>query len=414
MDSEVIILNFMETSGAEYDIAKRFVEAGGGNLQNALNLFFQDPNMFSQSAPQINPAANFSNGMGQIPQSGPMGFQNQMQPQMGQPVRAPMAAHFDTLAGPRRGGRQAAPEPFRDYAQEWTRGTARSDNRGLADLFAPPSYIFQGTLDQACEESTKTGKWLLVNIQSTEEFSSHMLNRDVWKNPSIADIVKNHFVFAQRDQNSAFAKNFANLYKIWTHPSITIVDPVTRALRRKIVVPDQPDANNMLAPLVHFIEKSGLPSADGSHLQSSVKSGDKPKPSPKPKVSAPAKLNNDDDELAKAIAMSLAEAEESSVSDVKKAPSNFHPKPSAEPPAGPEATRILVRCPKNPRFKRRFLKTAKLKEIYAVLEHEVDVSYGNLENFVLFDARKKQTFNALERTLEELGLLNLALELKTL
>ena len=55
MTSQDDILKFMETSGADWDVAKKFLDASGGKLQNAINLFFQDPNMFNQSAAPINP-----------------------------------------------------------------------------------------------------------------------------------------------------------------------------------------------------------------------------------------------------------------------------------------------------------------------------------------------------------------------
>jgi len=422
MTSEDAILKFMETSGADWDVAKKFLDASSGKLENAINLFFQDPNMF-------NPAPNNPNMMP------PMASMPMAQPE----VRAPIDnVSYETLSGMRRGGRQAAPEPFRDYSNEWTRGGNNSDQRGLADLFSPPDYIFKGSLDEACTAAAREEKWLLVNIQSTEEFASHMLNRDIWKKQQISDIVKESFIFCQRDQNSSFARNFANLYNVWKHPSITILDPVTRACKKNMVVPEHPDANVMLAPFVHFIEKFGQPKADGSHLVVE-KSKSKEKPAPKtqiPSYTPPATNKTDPDAaaLAKAIAMSLADPQkqqqiqqsqksqssqssQAKSTDVKsQAPTHRHPKPSPEPPASKEATRILVRCPKNPRFKRRFLKSAKLKEIYAVLEHEVDISYGDVACFVLFDARKKKTFDAsmFEKTLSELELLNLALELKAL
>lgn len=33
-------------------------------------------------------------------------------------------------------------------------------------------------------------KWLIVNIQALDEFASWMLNRDVWKNEEIAELVQ--------------------------------------------------------------------------------------------------------------------------------------------------------------------------------------------------------------------------------
>ena len=112
-------------------------EASAWSVENAINLYFTDPNMFNA------PAA----------------------PPPQEQVRAPIAASFGTLAGPANPlyhGRQASTEPFRyffskklfarcfllrNYSQEWTRGS-RQDERGLATLFSPPDYVFSGTLEQ--------------------------------------------------------------------------------------------------------------------------------------------------------------------------------------------------------------------------------------------------------------------------
>ncbi|RVX11467.1 Plant UBX domain-containing protein 7 [Vitis vinifera] len=40
-------------------------------------------------------------------------------------------------------------------------------------------------------------KWLLVNLQSTTEFSSHMLNRDTWANEAVAQTISTNFIFWQ-------------------------------------------------------------------------------------------------------------------------------------------------------------------------------------------------------------------------
>ena len=40
-------------------------------------------------------------------------------------------------------------------------------------------------------------KWLLVNLQDSKEFASQVLNRDVWSNDNIEDIISAHFLFWQ-------------------------------------------------------------------------------------------------------------------------------------------------------------------------------------------------------------------------
>ena len=40
-------------------------------------------------------------------------------------------------------------------------------------------------------------KWLVVNIQNVSEFSCQCLNRDVWSNTQIKEIIRENFLFLQ-------------------------------------------------------------------------------------------------------------------------------------------------------------------------------------------------------------------------
>ncbi|CAK9141753.1 unnamed protein product [Ilex paraguariensis] len=50
---------------------------------------------------------------------------------------------------------------------------------------------------QAKDAAKVQDKWLLVNLQSTREFSSHMLNRDTWGNEAVAQTIRTNFIFWQ-------------------------------------------------------------------------------------------------------------------------------------------------------------------------------------------------------------------------
>jgi len=50
---------------------------------------------------------------------------------------------------------------------------------------------------QARDVAVKENKWLMVNIQNSGEFSCQTLNRDVWSNKGLKNIIKEHFVFWQ-------------------------------------------------------------------------------------------------------------------------------------------------------------------------------------------------------------------------
>eukprot|EP00878_Enallax_costatus_P040513 GHUV01046809.1.p1 GENE.GHUV01046809.1~~GHUV01046809.1.p1 ORF type:complete len:185 (-),score=39.17 GHUV01046809.1:388-942(-) len=68
----------------------------------------------------------------------------------------------------------------------------------LSDLFKPPAeLVFMGDWQSAGAEAGKQGKWLLVNIQSPDEFATHRLNRDTWGDALVQDMLKGSFIFWQ-------------------------------------------------------------------------------------------------------------------------------------------------------------------------------------------------------------------------
>ena len=68
----------------------------------------------------------------------------------------------------------------------------------LSELFKPPlDLMFQGNFTEAKEAGTTVNKWLLVNIQDSREFSSQVLNRDVWNNSRVKSVVSNNFLLWQ-------------------------------------------------------------------------------------------------------------------------------------------------------------------------------------------------------------------------
>jgi hypothetical protein len=57
-------------------------------------------------------------------------------------------------------------------------------------------------------------KWLLINVQYHEEFSSHMLNRDTWCDETVEQIVRSSFIFWQRGSTCTEAKKYVFCYTI--------------------------------------------------------------------------------------------------------------------------------------------------------------------------------------------------------
>ncbi|EFO20698.2 UBX domain-containing protein [Loa loa] len=98
----------------------------------------------------------------------------------------------------------------------------------LQNLFRPPiDIMFNGDWDAVRAEAQLHGHWLLVNIQDDLEFACQTLNRDVWSNSSVKELLRSNFVFWQVHKDSADGNRVSNYYRISTYPAVFIVDPRT-------------------------------------------------------------------------------------------------------------------------------------------------------------------------------------------
>jgi UBX domain-containing protein 7 len=70
----------------------------------------------------------------------------------------------------------------------------------LSDIFAPPNHIIHraGGFQGARTMARDTKRWLLVNIQRDSEFASHALNRDVWRDELVENLIREGFIFWQQ------------------------------------------------------------------------------------------------------------------------------------------------------------------------------------------------------------------------
>lgn len=70
----------------------------------------------------------------------------------------------------------------------------------LHDIFAAPTHLMHtaGGFAGAKTMAKDTRRWLLVNIQRDDEFSCHALNRDVWQNELVDNLIREGFIFWQQ------------------------------------------------------------------------------------------------------------------------------------------------------------------------------------------------------------------------
>ncbi|KAK2656248.1 hypothetical protein Ddye_009300 [Dipteronia dyeriana] len=135
-----------------------------------------------------------------------------------------------------------------------TADTSRSDN--LASLYRPPFHLmFNGSFEQAKDAASVQDKWLLVNLQSTKEFTSHMLNRDTWGNEAVSQTVSTNFLFWQVYHDTCEGKKVCTFYKLDSVPVVLVIDPITgQKMRSWCGMAVQPE--NLLEDLVPFMDCS--------------------------------------------------------------------------------------------------------------------------------------------------------------
>mmetsp|Transcript_20779 Transcript_20779/g.34355 ORF Transcript_20779/g.34355 Transcript_20779/m.34355 type:complete len:446 (-) Transcript_20779:1461-2798(-) len=275
------LLSFMSMTGTDGDVARKYLESHGWNVERSVNAFLD------------------GSGVGESAASGVCGDVEKVMKEQGvdrvtaeaivsagggasgdDEVRAPIAAVtgrlFDTNAGFNYGsnaGAGGASVSFRNFelearqleaqkrAEEQKRLEAASKglgtsaavfkdddygfeyeedddedededmedrSRNLHTLFEPPREIlFQGSFAEARSKATSDRRWVLVNIQKDSEFFSYVLNRDLWSNEMIQDIVKSGFVFYQHELGDEEAKMYERFYKPEAYPHVAIIDPRT-------------------------------------------------------------------------------------------------------------------------------------------------------------------------------------------
>jgi len=119
-------------------------------------------------------------------------------------------------------------------------GVARANNGGggsirassLSDMFAPPRHLIHsaGGFQGARNVAKDSRRWLLVNLQSDSNFSCHALNRDVWGDELVENLVRSGFVFWQSEDTAEDGRTYAQRYNVQSFPHIGIIDPRTARL----------------------------------------------------------------------------------------------------------------------------------------------------------------------------------------
>ncbi|XP_014478630.1 PREDICTED: UBX domain-containing protein 7 [Dinoponera quadriceps] len=216
MDRE-LVEKFIEVTGESEATAQQYLSLADGNVEMAISL------MFESGRPSENENVN--------PEP---------------PVRAPILPTQEILVPsepvcsfPRISNNVF--DRFRDFAvetqrqeEEMTRRVSgmkhicQRKSKRLEDLFRPPcNILFLGSFMEARDHAKTLNRWLLVNVQNPQEFSCQVLNRDVWPNQQIQEIVKDHFILWQVLSNTSDGRRYIDFYNVIEYPYLAIIDPRT-------------------------------------------------------------------------------------------------------------------------------------------------------------------------------------------
>ncbi|XP_011307156.1 UBX domain-containing protein 7 [Fopius arisanus] len=212
------IEKFIEITGEGEASAIQYLTLAEGNVENAITLLFESGGVPLDAAP---------------PPEEP-----EVRPPI-LPTREVLVPSEPVCSFPRASSNVF--DRFRDFSveirrqeEEMTRkviGSNRavhSKTKRLEDLFRPPyEILFMGSFVEAREQAKTMNRWLLVNVQNPQEFSCQILNRDVWPDNQIKEIVKDHFILWQVLSNSSDGKRYIDFYNVTEYPYLAIVDPRT-------------------------------------------------------------------------------------------------------------------------------------------------------------------------------------------
>ena len=225
--------------GVDREVAANLLEACGGNLEMAVDMHMEDGG---------GGGVGLGGGGGGGTSDGGGGAEAGAEDE----VRAPIPQKQEVMVGPGFEGYQmnnrvnktlqqrrvrSVFDGFRDFQAE-TRSmedrleqglpVSKTKKKTLEELFKPPlDLMYQGDWQSARDHAARTGRWLMVNIQDAQEFQCQVLNRDLWSNPGVKMIVKEHFVFWQQYKESDDAERYMTFYTITDWPYVSIIDPRT-------------------------------------------------------------------------------------------------------------------------------------------------------------------------------------------
>ncbi|KAL7163157.1 hypothetical protein ACSBR2_039290 [Camellia fascicularis] len=401
-DKESMVSSFLEIAvGQTVDTATQFLQATSWKLEEAIQLFYigneggtAASSIYSPPLENDRPLADQSSS--QLKED--IGDENGRQAD-GNEVRAPIPVRREVLYdnaipyGSRVGYSSHEAHsvvPFRNFTEEMKRpgiweseqgATSTADNSpdNLASLYRPPfALMHTGPFEAAKDAAKIQDKWFLVNVQSTKEFSSHMLNRDTWANEAVSQTISNNFIFWQVYDDTEEGRKVCTYYKLDSIPVILVIDPITGQKMRSWRGMVQPES--LLEDLLPFMDGSPKDHhVSLSHKRPRESSQTSPHKIQEAPVVADATKEEDEEPLQALTAStegmkdtSGVASKDQDVTNTDKEERACSPKKPTYPPLPEEAKgdrnllcRVGVRLPDGRRLQRNFFRTDPIQLLWS-------------------------------------------------
>ncbi|CAH8598367.1 unnamed protein product [Schistosoma turkestanicum] len=152
-------------------------------------------------------------------------------------------------------------------------GVIKRKRKHLQQLYQPPvEILFNGTIHAAKFAAQEKHAWLLVSIHDEGCFDCHLLNRDVWKDSKIYQLIKRHCIFVQIPADSSEGLRFRSTYSyVQSASHIAILDPFTG--EQKMMWTHLNDPKIVYDVLSQFIQHTTLTNPNNSTTTTTTTNG---------------------------------------------------------------------------------------------------------------------------------------------
>ncbi|RGB41020.1 hypothetical protein C1646_810989 [Rhizophagus diaphanus] len=281
-----------------------------------------------------------------------------------------------------------------------------SEATSLVDLFSPPFDIINKENFEVTRKRAKIeNKWVMVDIQNIKEFACQVLNRDLWNNYAVKEVIRADFLFLQFNSESPEGRQYINYYPIDSYPHIAIIDPRTGE-RVKVLNANKLSLNEFLFHITEFLERYSL--NDQKKLTP---------PTPIKSATKPVIAMNEEEQIEAVINRSLEEERSASesndeIEDTEEEEDSTPEEPSSifdsiqpverEEAKGPTTAMIKFRLADGQTVIRRFEKMDPVRYLFEFIKTVPNLKDQEFE----LVCHRNNLINQVNQTVEDAGLSN--------